>query len=78
MNPFTSTPGREAIATVEFLPAVSIIMPFTPAITIKINFEYSLKNVMRKAEKLLSTHYTFERAIPLINKNKRYIPDRNY
>jgi hypothetical protein len=48
MNLFTSTPEREAIATVQFLPAVSIIMPFTPVMTLKKNLEYSLKNVMGK------------------------------
>ena len=78
MNLFTSTPEREAIATVQFLPAVSIIMPFTPVITLKKTLEYSLKNVMGKVEAMLSTHYTVEKAIPVIIKLRNLISSLNY
>jgi len=78
MNLFTSTPEREAIATVQFLPAVSIIMPFTPVITLKKTLEYSLKNVMGKVETMLSTHYTVEKAIPVIIKLRNCISSLNY
>jgi Bacterial archaeo-eukaryotic release factor family 3 len=78
MNLFTSTPKREAIATVQFLPAVSIIMPFTPVITLKKTLEYSLKNVMGKVEAMLSTHYTVEKAIPVIIKLRNLISSLNY
>jgi Bacterial archaeo-eukaryotic release factor family 3 len=78
MNLFTSIPEREAIATVEFLPAVSIIMPFTPVITIKKNLEYNLKNVMGKVEAMLTTYYTFEKAIPVILKLKNLFSNLNF
>ena len=78
MNLFTSTPKREAIATVQFLPAISIIMPFTPVITLKKTLEYSLKNVMGKVEAMLSTHYTVEKAIPVIIKLRNLIAVINY
>ena len=78
MNIFTSTPEREVIATVQYVPAVSIIMPFTPVITLKRNLEYYLKNVMSKVEALLTTHYTAEKAIPVIIKLKSLLSNLNY
>lgn len=78
MNLFTSTPKREAIATVKFLPAVSIIMPFAPVITLKKNLEYSLKNVMAKVEAMLGRQYTVEKATPVIIKLRNLISSLNY
>src|SRR5664279_305438 len=78
MNIYTSTPECEVIATVEFLPAISITMPFTPVITLKKNLEYSLKNVLAKVEAMLSTHYTIEKAAPVIIKLRNLISSLNY
>ena len=78
MNLFTSTSEREAIASVEFLPAISIVMPFTPVITLKKNLEFSLKNVMGKVEAMLTTYYTVEKAIPVILKLRNLINNLNY
>ncbi|MEO6290322.1 MAG: hypothetical protein ABIO76_10390 [Ginsengibacter sp.] len=78
MNLFVSAPEREVIATVEYLPAVSIIMPFTPVITAKRNLEYHLKCVMAKVEAMLTTHYTAEKAIPVIIKLKNLFCNLNY
>lgn len=78
MNLFTSTPKREAIAMVEYLPAVSIVMPFTPVTTLKKNLEYSLKDVMAKVEAMLSTHYTAEKAMPIIIRLKNLFCSLNY
>jgi hypothetical protein len=78
MDLFTTSPSREVIATVQYLPAVSIIMPFAPVITSKKNLEYRLKNVMGKAEALLAAHYTAEKAIPVIIKLKNIIAGLNY
>ncbi len=78
MTLYTSTAEREAIATVEFLPAISIIMPFTPVMTVKKNLEHSLKNVMGKIEAVLTTHYTVEKAIPVLIKLRNLIYNLNY
>ena len=78
MNLFTSTSEREAIASVEFLPAISIVMPFTPVMTLKKNLEYNLKNVMGKVEAMLTTYYTAEKAIPVIVKLRNLIYNLNY
>ncbi len=78
MNLFTSTPEREIIATVQYLPAVSIIIPFTPLITLKKNLEYYLKSVMGKVEAMLAAHYTAEKAIPVIIKLKNLFSNLNY
>ena len=78
MDLFTTSPNREVIATVQYLPVVSIIMPFAPVITSKKNLEYRLKNVMGKAEALLAAQYTAEKAIPVIIKLKNLIAGLNY
>lgn len=78
MNLYKSTHAREVITTVKYLPAVSIIMPFTPVITVKKNLEYHLKNVMGKVEAMLATHYTAEKAIPIIIKLKNLFCSLNY
>ncbi len=73
-----STPRLEEITTVKYLPAVSIIMPFTPVITSKKNLEYQLKNIMSKLEAMLAAHYTSEKAIPVILKLKNLFSNLNY
>lgn len=74
----TSIPECEAIAIVTYLPAVSIIMPFTPVITSKKDLEYRLQNVMSKVEEMLLIHYPVEKAIPVIIKLKNLVHSLNY
>jgi hypothetical protein len=78
MNLLTSIPEREAITAVQYLPTVSIIIPFTPVITLKKDLEYCLKNVMGKVEAMLITHYPAEKAMPVIIKLKNLIGNLNY
>jgi len=78
MNLLASTPKRETIATVQFLPAVSIIVPFAPVITPKKTLEYSLKNIMGRVEAILTATYTVEKAIPVIIKLRNLIGSLNY
>ena len=78
MNLCKPTHAHEVITTVKYLPAVSIIMPFTPVITVKKNLEFHLKNVMSKVEAMLATHYTAEKAIPIIIKLKNLFCSLNY
>ncbi len=78
MNLLTSTPKRETIATVQFLPAVSIIVPFAPVITPKKTLECSLKNIMGRVEAILTAGYTVEKAIPVIIKLRNLFDSLNY
>jgi len=78
MNLLTSIQDREAITAVQYLPAVSIIIPFTPVITLKKDLEYCLKNVMGKVEAMLITHYPAEKTMPVIIKLKTLIRNLNY
>ncbi len=78
MNLLTSTPKRETIARVQFLPAVSIIVPFAPVITPKKTLECSLKNIMGRVEAILTAGYTLEKAIPVIIKLRNLIASLNY
>ncbi len=78
MNLFKSDLERKVITTVKYLPAVSIIMPFTPVVTLKKNLDYHLKNVMSKVEAMLASHYTAEKAIPVIIKLKNLFSNLNY
>ncbi len=78
MNFRTSSPNEKTIAVVKYLPAVSIIMPFTPVVTLKKDLEYHLKDVMGKVETLLITHYPAEKAIPAIIKLKNLFSNLNY
>jgi len=68
MNLLTSIPKRETIARVQFLPAVSIIVPFAPVITPKKTLDCSLKNTMGRVEAVLTAGYTMEKATPVIIK----------
>lgn len=78
MNLLTSTPKRETIARVQFLPAVSIIVPFAPVITPKKTLECRLKNIMGKVEAILTAGYTVEKALPVIIKLRNVIAGLNY
>ena len=78
MNLVTSTPKRETIATVQFPPAVSVIVPFAPVITPKKTPECSLKNIMGSVEAILTAGDTVEKAIPVIIKLRNLIANLNY
>ena len=78
MNLLTSTPKRETIARVQFLPVVSIIVPFAPVITPKKSLECSLKNIMGRVEAILTASYTVEKAIPVIIKLRNLLASLNY
>jgi len=78
MNIRTSTLQRETIAKIEFRPAISIIMPFTPVITAKKNLDQHLKNVMAKVESILSAQYIAEIAFPAIIKLRNTLAGLNY
>ncbi len=78
MNLIAYTAKREAISAVEFLPAVSIIIPFTPLISAKKNIEYNIKNVLGKVESMLVNEYSIKNAIPVIIKLRNLFCNLNF
>ena len=78
MKLHTPIPECEAVTAVKYLPAVSIIMPFTPVITLKKDLEYRIKIVMDKVEAMLNTHYNAEMAMPVLLKLKNLVRNLNY
>src|SRR6476659_1164360 len=78
MKLHTPIPECEAVTAVKYLPAVSIIMPFTPVITLKQDLEYRIKIVMDKVEAMLNTHYKAEMVMPVILKLKNLVRNLNY
>ncbi len=70
MNLLIETLKQEVSTSVRFLPAVSIIMPFTPVTTLKKNLEYQVKSAVGQVEAMLIEHYTMDQAIPVITRLK--------
>ncbi|PWT76789.1 MAG: hypothetical protein C5B59_05530 [Bacteroidetes bacterium] len=59
-------------------PAVSIIIPFEPKMSLRHELEHRLRLVMCKVEKLLMSSYPSDQAMPVINKIRRGIKNLNY
>ncbi len=74
----TSNSEREQIASVQFQPFVSLVMPFTPVITLKKDLEYLLKSALGKVEATLNANYPSEKATPVIFKLKNLVRNLNY
>lgn len=74
----TSNTEREQIASVQFQPFVSLVMPFTPVITLKKDLEYLLKSALGKIEATLNATYPSEKAMPVIFKLKNLVRNLNY
>jgi Bacterial archaeo-eukaryotic release factor family 3 len=73
-----SVEEREVIGGVKYQPAVSIILPFEPKMSLKTELEYSLKRAMTKVESELMGNYPPEKAIPVINRLKDLIKQLNF
>lgn len=65
-------------AEINYLPAVSIILPVDHLITQKNKLEYKLKLIMEKIERRLVTLYSEKKAIPIITKLKNLIRNLDY
>lgn len=66
------------IVAVHNMPAVSIILPFEPKMSLKSELNYSLKIAMEKVEKELMENYPGEKAIPVIQKLHELLQNLNY
>jgi hypothetical protein len=63
---------------VKYLPAISIIQPFEPMMSLKSELEYRLKRAMEKVETELMANYTVHTAVPVIVKLQNLIHQLNY
>jgi Bacterial archaeo-eukaryotic release factor family 3 len=78
LKPIPSNSEREQISNVQFHPFVSIVMPFTPVITLKKDLEYLLKSALSKIEANLIKNYPNDKAMPVIIKLKNLVRSLNY
>jgi len=63
---------------VKYLPAISIILPFEPVMSLKTELEYRLKRAMEKVETELMANYPVHTAVPVIVKLQNLIHQLNY
>ncbi len=69
---------KKLIGAVKYLPAVSIILPFEPVMSIKSELEYKLKLSVQKVESELMKDYTMDKALPVILKLKNLVRNVNF
>jgi hypothetical protein len=63
---------------VKYLPAISIIQPFEPMMSLKSELEYRLKRAVEKVETELMANYPVHTAVPVIVKLQNLIRQLNY
>jgi len=78
MKPDIAFQQCQVIGNIQYLPAVSIILPFQPVIIKKRQLEYSLMLILKKIEQELLNNYAAENAVPVILKIKNVIRSLNY
>ena len=78
MNRPKSIRRIENIASVEYMPAISIVLPFSPVTMLKQELDFRIKNVTAKVESMLIKEYTSQRAMPVIYKLKNVLRNLNY
>lgn len=61
-----------------YMPCVSIIMPFTPAFSLKTGLEYKLKTALDQVKKELQANYTAEKAMMVLNRLQSLIQKLDY
>ena len=69
---------HELIEASNYMPAVSIIMPFHPVFSSRAELEHRLEQVIGKVQKELLKNYTGEKASSVLDKLRRLIPDLDY
>jgi hypothetical protein len=78
MNPDMSPEIREVMETVHYRPAISIIMPFEPKMSLKKELNAALKKAAGKVEKELVDNYPPELARLLVQKLQNIIKGLNF
>jgi len=78
MNPIVTPEIREVIEAVHYLPAVSIIIPFEPKMSLKTELAHSLKTAADKVEQELHENYPDEMGVLVMQKLRAIIKDLNF
>lgn len=78
MKPVLSPEIREVIQAVHYRPAVSIIVPIEPNMSLKATLSYTLKTAADKVEKELATNYPAEPVQLVMQKLRELIRTLNY
>ena len=78
MNKLLTPEIRELIGVVHYRPAVSIIIPFEPKMSLKNELQYSLKIAADKVERELKENYSAEITNLIMQKLKAIVGSLNY
>ena len=78
MNPIMTPEIREVMETEHYHPAVSIIMPFEPKMSLKTELANSLKTAADKVEQELMENYPYEVGMLMMLKLSAIIKDLNF
>ena len=78
MNPIVTPEIREVMEAVHYRPAVSIIMPFEPKMSLKTELVHSLKIAADKVEQELLENYPDEMGMLVMQKLRAIIKDLNF
>jgi hypothetical protein len=78
MNPVLTTEIREVMEAVHYRPAVSVIMPFEPKMSLKTELSHSLKTAADKVEQELQANYPDEMASIVMYKLRAILKDLNF
>jgi hypothetical protein len=78
MNKLLTPEIRELIGVVHYRPAVSIIIPFEPKMSLKNELQYSLKIAIDKVERELKESYSAEMTTLIIQKLWAIVGNLNY
>src|SRR6266542_1180511 len=78
MTTKTWSEEKAVMEAIKYLPAISIIQPFEPKMSLKTELEYRLKRVLEKVEKELMSNYPVHTAVPVLVKLQNLIHQLNY
>ncbi len=78
MNPIMTPEFREISESVHYRPAVSIILPFEPKMSLKTELTYLLKRAADEVEKELKENYPDEMGILVMHKLRAIIKELNF
>ena len=78
MNPVVTPEIREVMEAVHYRPAVSVIVPFEPKMSLKTELTHTLKTAADKVERELLENYTSEMGQLVMQKLRTIIKNLNY
>jgi hypothetical protein len=78
MNKLVPQEIREVMGAVHYRPAISIIMPFEPKMSLKTEIAYALKTASDRVERELREHYPNELGVLVMQKLRLLIKNLNF